>query len=68
MPFMIDSNVLIDVSRGNAGAIQYVEPHGKDSRVAIFADGTKVPVSRAGHERLKVLLDEKVTPARDRPV
>jgi hypothetical protein len=36
--------------------------------VAIFADGTKVPVSRAGHERLKVLLDEKVTPARDRPV
>jgi predicted nucleic acid-binding protein len=25
MPFLIDSNVLIDVSRGNAGAIQYVD-------------------------------------------
>jgi len=25
MPFLIDSNVLIDVSRGNMGAIQYVD-------------------------------------------
>ena len=25
MPFWIDSNVLIDVSRGNAGAIKYVD-------------------------------------------
>jgi predicted nucleic acid-binding protein len=25
MPFLVDSNVLIDVSRGNAGAIQYVD-------------------------------------------
>jgi predicted nucleic acid-binding protein len=25
MPFLIDSNVLIDVSRGNAAAIQYVD-------------------------------------------
>src|SRR5436305_13656139 len=25
MPFLIDSNVLIDVSRGKAGAIQYVD-------------------------------------------
>ena len=25
MPFLIDSNVLIDVSRGNLGAIQYVD-------------------------------------------
>jgi len=25
MPFLIDSNVLIDVSRGNAGAIKYVD-------------------------------------------
>jgi predicted nucleic acid-binding protein len=25
MPFLIDSNILIDVSRGNAGAIQYVD-------------------------------------------
>ena len=25
MPFLIDSNILIDVSRGNAGAIEYVD-------------------------------------------
>jgi len=25
MPFLVDSNVLIDVSRGNAAAIQYVD-------------------------------------------
>ena len=25
MPFLIDSNVLIDVSRGNAAAIKYVD-------------------------------------------
>jgi predicted nucleic acid-binding protein len=25
MPFLIDSNILIDVSRGNAGAIKYVD-------------------------------------------
>ena len=25
MPFLIDSNVLIDVSRGNSGAIKYVD-------------------------------------------
>jgi|SRR5215469_12457324 len=25
MPFLIDSNVLIDVSRGNAAAIQYID-------------------------------------------
>jgi len=25
MPFLIDSNILIDVSRGNAGAIKYID-------------------------------------------
>ena len=36
-----------------------IEPYSKDSRIAILADGTKVPVSRAGYDRLKALLDEK---------
>ena len=29
MPFLIDSNILIDVSRGNAGAIKYVDRLGE---------------------------------------
>ena len=43
----------------NFERVTRIEPYSKDSRVAILADGTKVPVSRAGYERLKVLLDEK---------
>jgi hypothetical protein len=33
-----------------------IEPYGKDSRLAILADGTRLPVSRAGYARLKTLL------------
>ena len=36
-----------------------IEPYGKDSRLAILADGTRLPVSRAGYARLKALLDER---------
>jgi two-component system, LytTR family, response regulator len=36
-----------------------IEPYGKDSRLAILADGTRLPVSRAGYARLKTLLDER---------
>jgi two-component system LytT family response regulator len=43
----------------NFERVTRIEPYSKDSRVAILADGTKVPVSRAGYERQKVLLDEK---------
>jgi len=34
-----------------------IEPYGKDSRLAILADGTRLPVSRTGYARLKSLLD-----------
>jgi two-component system, LytTR family, response regulator len=37
-----------------------IEPYGKDSRLAILADGTRLPVSRAGYARLKTLLDDRV--------
>jgi two-component system LytT family response regulator len=36
--------------------IARIEPYAKDSRVVVLQDGTQLPVSRAGHARLKELL------------
>jgi two-component system LytT family response regulator len=36
-----------------------IEPYGKDSRLAILADGARLPVSKAGYARLKTLLDQR---------
>jgi two-component system, LytTR family, response regulator len=36
-----------------------IEPYGKDSRLAILADGTRLPVSKAGYSRLEALLDQR---------
>src|SRR5690349_21573594 len=43
----------------NLERVARIEPYGKDSRLAILADGTRLPVSRAGYARLKALLDER---------
>jgi two-component system LytT family response regulator len=43
----------------NLERVAKVEPYGKDSRVAILQDGTKLPVSRAGYARLREVLDGK---------
>jgi two-component system LytT family response regulator len=40
----------------NVERLTRVELYAKDSRVAILADGTKLPVSRAGYQRLQELL------------
>jgi two-component system LytT family response regulator len=40
----------------NIERLARVELYAKDSRVAILADGTKLPVSRAGYQRLQALL------------
>jgi len=40
----------------NIHRLTRVEPYTKDSRVAILADGTKLPVSRTGYARLNELL------------
>jgi two-component system LytT family response regulator len=40
----------------NVERIAKLEAYAKDSRIAILADGTKLPVSRAGYARLKTLL------------
>ncbi len=42
----------------NLGRIARIEPYGKDSRIAVLTDGTQLPVSRAGYDRLKTLLAE----------
>lgn len=36
-----------------------IEPYGKESRLAILTDGTRLPVSRAGYARLKALLEQR---------
>jgi two-component system LytT family response regulator len=40
----------------NIERLSRVELYAKDSRVAILADGTKLPVSRSGYQRLQQLL------------
>ena len=39
--------------------IRSVELYAKNSRIAILRDGTRVPVSREGHQRLQELLGER---------
>jgi len=36
-----------------------IEPYAKDSRLAILADNTRLPVSKSGYARLKTLLDQR---------
>lgn len=43
----------------NLERVTKVEPYGKDSKIAILADGTKLPVSRTGYARLREVLDAK---------
>jgi two-component system LytT family response regulator len=43
----------------NLDRVAKVEPYGKDSKVAVLQDGTKLPVSRAGYARLRDVLDGK---------
>ena len=40
----------------NLDRLVRLEPYAKDSRIAILTDGTRLPVSRAGYSRLKLLL------------
>ncbi len=40
----------------NIDRLSRIELYAKDSRVAILADGTRLPVSRAGYQRLQELL------------
>jgi two-component system LytT family response regulator len=59
----LDPNSFVRIHRSyivNLERVARIEPYGKDSRLAILTDGTtRLPVSRAGYARLKVLLDER---------
>jgi len=44
----------------NLERVARIEPYAKDSRVAVLSDGTQIQVSRAGYDRLKSLLGEKL--------
>jgi len=43
----------------NLERVTRLEPYGKDTHVVILSDGARLPVSRAGHARLKELLGEQ---------
>lgn len=56
---LLDPGRFVRVHRSyivNLESLARVEPYAKDSRVAVLKDGTRIPVSRAGYERLKTLL------------
>ncbi len=58
----LDPNSFVRIHRSyivNLERVARIEPYGKDSRLAILADGTRLPVSRAGYARLKALLEER---------
>ncbi|HLG97312.1 MAG TPA: protein kinase [Bryobacteraceae bacterium] len=50
----IHRSVIVNLER-----LAKIEPYAKDSRVAVLSDGTQLPVSRAGYDRLRALLGEK---------
>ena len=43
----------------NLERVAKIEPYTKDSRVAVLIDGTQLPVSKAGYDRLKLLLEDR---------
>jgi two-component system LytT family response regulator len=58
----LDPNRFVRIHRSyivNFERVVRIEPYGKDSRLAILADGTRLPVSRTGYARLKSLLDDR---------
>jgi two-component system, LytTR family, response regulator len=55
----LDPRRFVRIHRGyilNVDRLARLELYAKDSRVAILRDGSRLPVSRAGHARLKELL------------
>ena len=52
---MLDPARFIRIHRSaivNLERVARIEPYGKESRIAILSDGTRLPVSRAGYARL----------------
>jgi two-component system LytT family response regulator len=60
----LDARRFVRVHRSfivNVAHIARIERYAKDSRLAVLADGRKVPVSRAGFARLRSLLGTRVS-------
>jgi two-component system, LytTR family, response regulator len=56
---LLDPARFVRVHRGyivNIESLARVEPYAKDSRVVVLKDGSRIPISRAGYERLRTLL------------
>ena len=43
----------------NLERVTRIEPYGKDSKIAMLSDGTRLPVSRSGYAKLQELLDQR---------
>lgn len=55
----LDGEQFVRIHRSHIVNIERVvrlEPYAKESRIVVLADGTKLPVSRAGYEKLRGLL------------
>ena len=58
----LDPSQFIRIHRSyiiNFERVARIEPYSKDSRIVVLTGGQQLPVSRAGYERLKALLDER---------
>jgi two-component system, LytTR family, response regulator len=58
----LDPAVFVRIHRSfvvNFERVNRIEPYGKESKVAVLGNGVKLPVSRAGYERLRKLMGEK---------
>ena len=57
---LLDPAAFVRIHRSaivNLERIARIEPYGKDSRIAILGDGTRLPVSRSGYARLMEVMD-----------
>ena len=58
----LDPAVFVRIHRSfvvNFERVSRIEPYGKESKVAVLRNGVKLPVSRAGYERLRKVMGEK---------
>ena len=58
----LDPAVFVRIHRSfvvNFERVSRIEPYGKESKVAVVGNGVKLPVSRAGYERLRKVMGEK---------
>ena len=58
----LDPAVFVRIHRSfvvNFERVSRIEPYGKESKVAVLGNGVKLPVSRAGYERLRKVMGEE---------